>query len=77
MELPGIYFSNDVNQRLIVIDDERESYVILNATVMSSNELCDIIEWCHDKKEYATYTNAGIVKFSDRTQLLQFMLVWG
>lgn len=75
MKLPGIYFSGATEERLIVVDDEHDSYVILNATVMSSSEIENIIQWCHDRDN--RYYNAGIVRFTNRAQLLQFILEWG
>lgn len=75
MLLAATYFSNDIDQRLIVVEDLDESYVIINGTQFTSQELDLVVEWCRDKS--AIFYNAGIVRFTDRATLLQFMLQWG
>ena len=74
MELSAIYFSGELDSRFIVVDDDGGSYIIINATQVSSEELDGIEQWCRNHDE--TYYKAGIVGFQTRSSMTQFLLRW-
>lgn len=78
MDLQAIYFSNDMKSRFIVVDDGEEDqtpYIIINGTLVSSQELDKIITWCDDRNH--DFYSIGIVQFTNRNDLLEFLLRWG
>ena len=76
MLLPGIFFTGDVDSRIIVVDDDTDnSHAVINGTLVTSRELDEIQSWCLDR-ECVLY-RGGIVSFTNSARLYEFVLTWG
>lgn len=72
----SIYFSGDINSRLTVVENEISAFVLLNTDKLTLNELDEITRWC-DEADDCVFCFGGIIHFTNKNKMFQFVLKWG